>query len=307
MFLVSGPELVIASCTSGLIGSFPLANARTSEMLNEWFKTIKISLKGLKKNDPKAKVAPYCVNMNVHSSYKRFDEEKELISEYKPEIILTALGSPKRILETVHSYGGLVFADVNSIEYAKKAAAAGVDGLVLVTSGAGGHTGKMSPFAMIEEVKKFFNGVIILAGAISSGHSIAAAIALGADLVFMGTNFIPTKESLASEEYQQMLVKSEYEDLVLTDAITGVNCYFIKESLISAGCDLETLKRKEKIDFSTMEKHNEKTGSTMAWKNIWSAGHGIGSIEKISTVSDVAEKLKKEYLKASQRFTSMPW
>lgn len=300
MFLVSGVDMVVESCINGIIGSFPLPNARDIETLNDWFDKITFRIEKEKQLHPNKKIAPFAVNLNVHKSYSRFDEEMELIMKYKPKIVLTALGSPARVIEKVHSYGGIVISDVNSVPYAKKAAAAGADGLVLVVSGAGGHAGEMSAFAMVDEVKKFYNGLVILSGAISTGRGILSAQCLGADLVFMGSRFIPTYESLAPQEYKEMIVNSSKEDLILTDAFSGVNCNMLIPSIENAGLKISELRTKEKIDFSNMN-------GGKAWKKIWSAGHGIGSIDKIESIKDIVEGLVKDYKANINKISKNKW
>ena len=288
MFLVSGPELVIASCKAGVIGSFPVTNARKIEDLENWMQQIEQSLQQVKAQHPNEKIAPWALNMIMHRSYSRFPEELELVKKYKPKIVITALGSPERVVETVHEYGGLVLADVNSVSFAKKAAKTGVDGLILVASGAGGHTGKMTGFAFVDAVREFWDGIIILAGGISTGQGIRAAQALGADLAYMGTRFIATDESLAGDAYQEMVVEVSAKDLILTDAITGVPAWFMKPSLEKAGYDIENLKPK-KIDF------NDAGEESKAWRDVWSAGQGVGVITKRHSVSEIVQHLRNEY------------
>ena len=289
MFLVSGPELVIASCKAGVIGSFPVTNARKIEDLENWMQQIEQSLQQVKAQHPNEKIAPWALNMIMHRSYSRFPEELELVKKYKPKIVITALGSPERVVETVHEYGGLVLADVNSVSFAKKAAKTGVDGLILVASGAGGHTGKMTGFAFVDAVREFWDGIIILAGGISTGQGIRAAQALGADLAYMGTRFIATDESLAGDAYQEMVVEVSAKDLILTDAITGVPAWFMRPSLEKAGYDIENLQPK-KIDF------NDAGEESKAWRDVWSAGQGVGVINKRNSVSEIVQHLRNEYV-----------
>ena len=225
MFLVSGYELVAAACQSGVLASFPTPNARTIEELESWMQQLAAQ----------QKAAPWVLSTITHSTYARLGEEITLIRRYQPAIVITALGSPKPVLEAVHSYGGLVFADVNSIAFAKKAAEAGADGLILVCAGAGGHTGMLSPFAFIEEVRSFWDGPIILAGSISTARAIRAAEVLGADLAYMGTRFIATDESRAVPAYKTMLTHTHAQDIIATAALTGVTGHFIRESLLQAG------------------------------------------------------------------------
>ena len=236
MFLVSGPDLVVASSKAGLVGSFPGPNARTIEDLENWMHTITNSLDG----------ELWAFNMIAHRTYDRFQDELDLIARFKPPIVITALGSPARVLETVHTYGGIVIADVNTVEYAKKCVEYGADGLALVSYGAGGHTGTLSPFVFTSHVREFFDGIIVLAGSISNGRHIRAAQCLGADLCYMGTRFIASNESMAVDEYKNMVARSLSTDLRLTNLFTGANAYYLKDSIIKNGLDPDNLETNEK-------------------------------------------------------------
>ena len=297
MFLVSGPELVEAACLNGVIGSFPAPNARPIEVLDQWMGQLNDHLALARVNEPDRKIAPWAMNMVVHSSYSRLQEELELLKKHKPELVITSLGSPKVVVDLVHSYGGLVFSDVSDMKFAKKAAEAGVDGLILVASGAGGHAGNLNGFAFVDSVRTFWDGIIVLAGGISTGKSILAAQAAGADLAYMGTRFIVAKESLANDEYRQMLVDATQDDIVLTDAFSGVKANMLIPSIVKAGLDPETLKKKDKVDFDGMK--NES--SAKAWKEIWSAGHGVGAITKISSIANIIDELEEEYVEAVEK------
>ncbi|WP_232726104.1 NAD(P)H-dependent flavin oxidoreductase [Bacillus sp. FJAT-42315] len=300
MFLVSGTELVTACCKSGVMSAFPAPNARTIEQLEDWMKTIKGSLEERKNNGQK--IAPWAVNIIAHSSYDRLQQELELLIHYEPPIVITALGSPARVVEVVHSYGGYVFADVNSVKFAKKAAQAGVDGLILVSAGAGGHTGAMAGFAFVEAVRQFWDGVIVLAGGISSGKGILAAQALGADLVYMGTSFIPAAESLAQQEYKEMVVEAEFDDILLTNAFTGVHANMLIPSVVKAGLVPEELTPKDSIDFSNPQ------SDTKAWRDIWSAGHGVGVIQSVQPAAEIIQHLQREYKEAQMELnTNNQW
>ncbi|MBN6189120.1 nitronate monooxygenase [Aneurinibacillus sp. BA2021] len=293
MFLVSGPELVIEACRSGIIGSFPLLNARTSEILDEWMKRISDELEQARFAHPEQRIAPWAVNLIVHRTNTRYDADVELIKKHQPPIVITSLGAPGSIVEMVHAYGGLVFSDVSKLAHARKAAQTGVDGLILVCGGAGGHAGVLNPFAFVRAVKEFWNGLTILAGSISSGQDIAAAQMMGADLSYMGTRFIATTESTASEEYKEMLVASNAEDLLYTDAFSGVPANYLVPSIKKAGIDPQQLTKKETIDFSTLNASEAK-----AWKDIWSAGQGVGTIKDIVPIADVVAALREEYEQA---------
>jgi nitronate monooxygenase len=322
MFLVSGTDLVTAACKAGVIGAFPAPNARTIEELDAWLNTIstdlarsdfpseqgepdKAPLLGggegggslfLKVETDRKVIAPYAVNIICHRTYPRRPAELELLQKYKVPIVITALGSPREVVEEVHAYGGIVLADVNSVKFARKAAEVGVDGLVLVAAGAGGHTGQMTGFAFVDAVRQFWDGIIVLAGGISTGRGIRAAQALGADLVYMGTRFIATNESLAVQEYRQMIVDSTADDLILTDAVTGVPANFLVPSFTLRGLDPRSLRRPELgVDFKT------PYDDTKAWKHLWSAGQGVGAITEIQPVAEVVATLQQEYASAIQR------
>jgi len=242
MFLISGPQMVIECCRNGVIGSFPAPNARTPEILEQWLQQISGSLT---KDD-----APWAVNLVVHRTNDRLAEDLKLVEKYQPPLVITALGSPKAVVERIQAYGGRVLADVNSLKYAKEAAKAGVDGLILVTAGAGGHTGQMNGFAMVSAVREFFTGILVLGGGLMTGAAIRAAELLGADLACMGTRFIPCLESQAEERYRQMLVTSGFEDLVLSSQVTGVPANWLRQSLELAGVSTENPPQQTRIDFA---------------------------------------------------------
>lgn len=287
MFLISGPELVLAACREGVIGTFPTPNARTVADLDEWLDRITT---GITEKD-----APWAANVVVHRSNTRLDEDIDLVIRYRAPIVITALGSPRAIVERVHSYGGLVFADVNSVSFAKKAAAAGVDGLVLVAAGAGGHTGSMTGFSFVPTVRDFFDGPVILGGGITDGAGIRAAEVLGADLAYMGTRFIACEESLAASAYRDMLIASTVDDLILTRAITGVAANWLKPSIAKAGYDLDAMEKNPDIDFT------DPQSGAKRWAQVWSAGHGVGMIDRAEPVSALIARLRKEYEAAKKR------
>lgn len=284
MFLVSGPELVIAACRAGIVGSFPAPNARTPEIFADWLQQIRTELAGTD--------AVWAVNLVMHSSYPRREQDLALVAEAKPPLVITALGSPKDAVETVHGYGGLVFADVNSVAFARKAVAAGADGLVLVSAGAGGHTGQISGFAFVDSVREFFDGPIVLAGSVSTGRGIRAAEVLGADLAYMGTGFIAAEESMALPDYKQMIVTSGPQDIVCSPGITGVPANWLRPSLEAAGYDPDALAAKDKPDFTN---HH---GDKKAWKHVWSAGQGVGTIHQVEPVATIVDRLEREYTEA---------
>tara|TARA_Y100000768_G_scaffold386970_1_gene376767 strand:+ start:995 stop:1912 length:918 start_codon:yes stop_codon:yes gene_type:complete len=286
MFLVSGPELVIASCKSGLIGSFPGPNARTIDVLENWMSEISSKLNN----------EIWAFNMIAHITYDRFEDELALIKKFQPPVVITALGSPARVLETVHSYGGVVIADVNSVKYAKKCAEYGADGLALVSYGAGGHTGTLSPFTFTSHVREFFDGLVVLAGSISNGNHIKAAQCLGADICYMGTRFIATEESMAVDEYKEMVTYSESTDLRLTNLFTGADAYYLKDSIIKNGLNPDNLETND-AGFNISGSQDKIS----AWKDIWSAGQGVGFSDKISTVDKITRKLINEYKSAGAK------
>ncbi|WP_243293101.1 nitronate monooxygenase [Bacillus sp. FJAT-47783] len=290
MFLVSSPKMVIESCKAGIIGSFPLLNARTSDILEEWMKEITDELSAAKVREPHRKIGPWAVNLIVHSSNKRYKEDLELVKKYQPPIVITSLGDPSLVTDVVHDYGGLVFSDVIDLKYAKKAVQKGVDGLILVCSGAGGHSGVINPMAFISSVREFWDGIIVLAGSISNGNDILAAQVLGADFAYMGTRFIAASESFAQDEYKKMLVDSTFEDIIYTDVFSGVKANYLIPSIKKAGLDPDHLPDKKSVDFSKMNKSNAK-----AWKDIVSAGHGVTSIKKEQSVAEIVEELKQSY------------
>jgi len=289
MFLVSGPELVISACKSGIAASFPATNCRTLEELESWMSKISSALTP---ND-----GPWIVNLITHSSYQRLNDELELVAKFKPPIVITALGSPEPVVETVKAYGGLVFGDVVNLTLAKKAAAAGVDGLACISAGAGGHTGSLSPFAFISAIREFFDGFIAVGGGISDGQGIAGAIAAGADLVYMGTRFLPTNESMAQTAYKEMVVSASSEDLVVSSAVTGTAASWLKPSLVAAGIDPDGPK--------TDVVRNYSGDVAKRWRDIWAAGQGVGRSRGIESVSSIVDDLDTEYRWAIERFARM--
>ncbi|KAI8899131.1 putative dioxygenase protein [Globomyces pollinis-pini] len=293
MFLVSGPSLVIASCKAGIIGTFPALNPRTEPLLNEWLTQIRSEL------DP---TTPFGVNLIVHKTNKRLDGNLEQIVKHKVPLVITSLGAAKDVVDAVHEYGGVVFHDVTNITHARKAIKAYVDGLIAVTAGAGGHAGLASPFALVPQLRSEFDGVICLGGAISTGGGIRAAQALGADFAYMGTRFIATQESMAQEEFKDMIISSKsgtsptFLPIIYTDKISGVHANFLRSSLEQNGFDLKNIKGDGlgEEDFSQLHSDG-KTNSGSAWKDIWSAGHGVLNIHDKPTVKTLVDRLEQEY------------
>lgn len=298
MFLVSSPELVIAACRAGIIGAFPTPNCRTIDDLDSWMSQIADALGSGNDNEPPWPVGPWAANLVVHSSNERLPEDVKLVTRYQPPIVITALGSPRAVVDRVHDYGGLVFADVNSITHARKAADAGVDGLVLVCAGAGGHTGQIAPFAFVPAVRSFFGGIVVVAGSIMDGHAVAAVRALGADLAYAGTRFIASSESPADPEYKQMVVDGTPDDLICTRAFTGAYANMLKPSIRRAGLDPNALEESgRKPDFSSEGRKKR------AWKNIWSAGQGIGAVGSVESVADIVAAYDRDYQTAISRLS----
>lgn len=285
MFLVSGPELVIASCQSGLIGTFPALNQRTTEGFGEWLDQIKAAVGD----------APYGVNLIVHRSNPRVQADLEVCVAHKVPLIITSLGAVSEVVDAVHSYGGLVFHDITNARHARKAIEAGVDGLILVSGGAGGHAGTTNPFALIAEIRTIWDGPLILAGALSTGRDAAAAIAAGATFAYMGTRFIATDESAAQPEYKQMLCDVGPADIIHTPAVSGVPANFMGPSLASNGYDLDQLRDPAHVDFGTKLTVSDEA---KAWKTVWSAGHGVAAIHDIVPTATLVDRLEAEYKEA---------
>ncbi|WP_291076894.1 nitronate monooxygenase family protein [Hyphomonas sp.] len=287
MFLVSGPELVKATCRNGVIGAFPFPNARTIATLDAWLDDLGRTL------GADSQAVPYAVNLTTHRSYDRLADEIDLIRNHKPKIVITALGGPDPVLDVVQEYGGRVIADVNSLDHARKAAEKGVDGMALVSAGAGGHTGAMAGFAFVPAVREFFDGIVILAGSIGTGRAVRAAEVLGADLSYIGTSFIAAEESLATPEYRDMLVAATYNDLVLSNSLTGAYANYLRQSLDKMGVDYGGPAKAGSMDLSNSD------SKIKAWRDVWSAGHGVGSVRRIEPAADIIARFKREYDAAS--------
>lgn len=292
MFLISGPKLVVECCKNGIVGTFPALNQRTSEGFEEWLVEIKSALQQYEKETGK-KAAPFGVNLIVHPTNPRLEADLKLCIKHKVPIIITSLGAVSMVVDAVHSYGGLVFHDVIKKRHAEKAAEAGVDGLILVAAGAGGHAGTINPMTLVAEIKKFFRKTIILSGCISTGRDIASAMQMGADLAYMGTRFINTKESKAPEAYRQMIIDAGASDVVYTAAVSGVHANFLGKSLKAAGLTEDDLRKDTKIDFG-----KELDTEAKAWKTIWSAGQGSALIDDSVPVKELVDHLKSEFKSA---------
>src|SRR6266404_7682202 len=301
MFIVSGPELVIAQCKAGIVGAFPALNARPQEMLEEWIGRIKSELAAFEAETGR-KAAPFAVNQIVHGSNDRLEHDIAVCIRQEVPIIITSLRPPSDVVKAVHGYGGIVLHDVISIRHAEKALEQGVDGLILVCAGAGGHAGTLSPLALVSEVRRFYQGTIILSGAIANGRAILAAQALGADLAYIGTRFIATREANAREEYKRMLVENAAKDIVYTNAISGVHGNYLRPSLVAAGLDPDDLPvgDKDRMNFAAGRRNRPA-----AWKDIWGAGQGLGSIADVPSVGELVARLRAEYRAAAQELDEM--
>jgi nitronate monooxygenase len=295
MFLISGPQLVTACCKNGLIGTFPALNQRNSEGFEEWLVAIKNDLDHFEQSTGN-KTAPYGVNLIVHHSNPRLEADLALCVKHEVPLIITSLGAVSELVDTVHAYGGLVFHDVIKYRHAQKAAQAGVDGLILVAAGAGGHAGTINPMTLVAEVRSFFDKTILLSGCISNGRDVASALQMGADLAYMGTRFINTTESLASEEYRQMIIDSNATDIVYTAAVSGVPANFLGASLEAMGITEEMWGLKKKINFG--EELDAAKAEAKAWKTIWSAGQGVSTIQDVLPVAELNARMKEEFFDA---------
>ena len=302
MFLTSGPDLVIACCRGGVLGTFPALNQRTTAGFAAWLTTIEAALA----DDPDA--APYGVNLIVHRTNPRLAADLEVIIEHRVPVVITSLGAATEVVEAVHSYGGVVFHDTTNAHHARKAIVAGVDGLILVSAGAGGHAGSLNPFALVAEVRDFWDGTILLAGALSTGSDVLAAQAMGADLAYLGTRFIATTEALVSDDYKKLIVDSGAGDIVYTPAISSIPASFLRGSIVAAGLDPDSLPDAENVDLSHVTDphsdglaHGVPKTESKAWRDIWSAGQGVASIHDILPAGELIATLKSEYAAARDR------
>lgn len=298
LFIISNPKMVIEQCKAGIVGSFPALNARPAEKLDEWLTTITQELAEYKAQNPDAKVAPFAVNQIVHPSNDRLQHDMEACVKHKVPIIITSLHAPTEIVKAAHSYGGLVFHDVTNIKHAKKALSVGVDGLILVTAGAGGHAGTINPFALLTEIRQFYDGTIILGGAITRGNHVLSAEVMGADLAYMGTRFIATHEANAEETYKAMVVDSTASDIVYTNLFTGVHGNYLRGSIENVGLDPDNLAESDK---SKMKVGSGGSSKGKAWKDVWGAGQGVGNINAIVSVAEAVSQLCSEYTEARDK------
>lgn len=298
MFIVSYPELVLAQCKAGIVGSFPALNARPAELLDEWLTQMQQDLAAHRAANPDAAIGPIAVNQIVHASNARLEQDVRVCVEHKVPIFITSLRAPvKEMIDAVHSYGGIVLHDVINLRHAEKAIEAGVDGLILVAAGAGGHAGTLSPFALVGEVRRIFDGPIALSGSIATGDAVLAAQAMGADFAYVGTRFIASQEAHASEAYKRSITDAAAADIVYTNLFTGVHGNYIRESILNSGLDPENLPQadKSKMDFSS------GSSKAKAWKDIWGAGQGVGQIDAIQSAGEIVARMKAEYDAAKAR------
>ncbi|MFO0235337.1 MAG: NAD(P)H-dependent flavin oxidoreductase [Burkholderiales bacterium] len=300
MFLISGPDLVLAACRAGIVGAFPTPNARPIEVLDDWMRRITEGLARARDAQPPESIGPWCANVVTHSSNSRLKDDLALLERYRPPIVVTALGSPKPAIEVVHGYGGIVLADVTTLPLARKAVAASADGLACVSAGAGGHTGHLSPFAFVGAVREFFDGIVVVGGAISDGWGVAGAIACGADLVYMGTRFIPTVESMAAPAYKQMLVDCTADDLLVSAGLTGTPASWLKPSLRANGLDPDAMPAAPARSYDS-----NQSLATKKWMDVWAAGQGVGAVKAIEPTAAVVERLEDEDAAARRRFAAL--
>jgi nitronate monooxygenase len=303
MFIVSTPRLVIAQCKAGIVGSFPALNARPVAQLDDWLAEITGELAAYSRANPQLKVAPFAVNQIVHSSNDRLDQDVALCVKHRVPIIITSLRPPAEVVAAVHAYGGIVFHDVINLRHAEKAAAQGVDGIIAVCAGAGGHAGVLSPFALVKQIREIYTGTIILSGAMSTGADVLAARALGADLAYLGTRFIATVEGNAGAEYKQMLVDSRGEDIVYTSLFSGISGNYLRGSVEHAGLDPDKLPEADK---STMNFGSGSEAKFKAWRDIWSAGQSVSGIHGVETVEALVSGMLDEYEAARERINAAP-
>jgi nitronate monooxygenase len=295
LFIISNPDLVIAQCTSGVVGAFPSLNARPASRLQEWLEQITAALAAWDSTHPGRKAAPFAVNLIVHRSNERLQHDLELCVKFRVPIVITSLGARPEVNEAVHSYGGIVLHDVIDNKFAKKAVEKGADGLIAVAAGAGGHAGTLSPFALVQEIREWFSGPLILSGAIATGSAVLAARACGADLAYIGSAFIATTEANASSAYKQAIIDGRAEDIVYSDLFTGVLGNYLRPSIVAAGLDPDNL---AKGDVSTMNFHE---GATKAWKDIWGSGQGIAAVKEVVPAAQLVARLHREYAEALLR------
>ena len=301
LFIISTPDLVIAQCKAGIVGSFPALNARPAEQLDRWLERITTELAEYDAANPDNLSAPFAVNQIVHGSNDRLQHDVEMCVKWKVPIVITSLGAKEFVNEAVHSYGGIVLHDIINNRFAKKAIDKGADGLIAVAAGAGGHAGALSPFALIQEIREWFDGPLLLSGSIANGDAVLAAIAMGADLAYIGSSFIATQEANAEQPYKQSLVDSSSDDIVLSNLFTGVHGNYLKPSIVAAGLDPDNL---PESDVSKMSFGSGGSSSAKAWKDIWGCGQGIAAIKEVLTTQELVDSIESQYTSAKQRIMS---
>lgn len=301
LFIISNPDIVIEQCKAGIVGSFPALNARPGPVLEEWLKRITEELDAYNQANPDKPAAPFAVNQIVHRSNDRLQHDVDMCVKYKVPIIITSLGARVEVNEAIHSYGGIVLHDIINNKFAKKAIEKGADGLIAVAAGAGGHAGTTSPFALVQEIRQWFDGPIALSGSIATGDAVLAAEAMGADLGYIGSAFIATKEANADERYKQSIVDYAADDIVYTNLFTGVHGNYLKPSIVDAGMDPENLPESDPSKMSFGSGGSEKS---KAWKDIWGCGQGIGAIDKVQTTAEFVDQLAEQYFAAKKRIAA---
>jgi len=299
LFIISHPDLTLAQCKAGVVGAFPALNARPESQLDEWLAQITEELAAYDAANPDTPSAPFAVNQIVHTSNKRLEHDLMMCVKYKVPIVISSLGAVPEVNAAVHSYGGIVLHDIINNRHAKSAIRKGADGLIAVATGAGGHAGIVSPFALMQEIREWFDGPLLLAGAIATGGGILAAQAMGADMAYIGSPFIATHEARASDGYKQMIVDSSAADIVYSNYFTGIHGNYLKGSITAMGMDPNAL---PEADPSKMDFEKATTGAK-AWKEIWGAGQGVGAVKAVSSVADLVDRLEGEYLQARQRLS----
>jgi nitronate monooxygenase len=298
MFIVSNPKLVIAQCTSGIVGSFPALNARPASLLNEWLHEITEALAVWDRDHPDAPAAPFAVNQIVHRSNDRFERDLEVCAKWKVPIVITSLGARIELNEAVHAWGGITLHDVIDDRFARKAIEKGADGIIAVAAGAGGHAGRWSPFALVQEIRAWFDGPVILSGAIANGGSVLAARAAGADLAYVGSPFIATDEANAPGAYKQAIVESGAADIVYTDVFTGVHGNYLRSSIVTAGLDPDDLAG---LDPTAMKFGSEGSTKAKAWRDVWGSGQGVGVVDRVRPAAEFVDLLAEQYADAKAR------
>jgi nitronate monooxygenase len=301
MFIISNPKLVIAQCTAGIVGSFPALNARPAEKLDEWLHEITQALAAWDRDHPDAPAAPFAVNQIVHRSNDRLEHDMEVCARWKVPIVISSLGARVEINQAVHAWGGITLHDIIDDRFARKAVEKGADGIIAVATGAGGHAGRWSPFALLQEIRQWFDGPLILSGAIANGGSVLAALAAGADLAYVGSPFIATEVANAPEAYKQAIVESGAADIVYTDLFTGVHGNYLRSSIVTAGLDPDNLAG---VDPTAMKFGSEGSAKAKAWRDIWGSGQGIGVIDRVRPAADLVDLLANQYAAAKARLCS---